>query len=115
MRLKTNLFLFSIIYVWQVKFEYPNEVLNCISGYYNSIGGNTGQNVISSITLYTSRGKYGPIGEELGTYFTSITTEGKVVGFHGRCGMYLDAIGVHMQHWLGDRRSSKSIFSKFLF
>lgn len=99
----------------RVKFEYPNEVLNCISGYYNSIGGNTGQNVISSITLYTSRGKYGPIGEELGTYFTSITTEGKVVGFHGRCGMYLDAIGVHMQHWLGDRRSSKSIFSKFLF
>ncbi|KAH7673903.1 Mannose-binding lectins domain-containing protein [Dioscorea alata] len=99
----------------RVKFEYPNEVLNCVSGYYNSIGGNTGQKVISSITLYTSRGKYGPIGEELGTYFTSITTEGKVVGFHGRSGMYLDAIGVHMQHWLGDRRSSKSIFSKFLF
>ncbi|KAJ0963159.1 hypothetical protein J5N97_028281 [Dioscorea zingiberensis] len=99
----------------RIKFEYPNEVLNCISGYYNSIGGDAGHKVIKSITFYTSRGKYGPFGEELGTYFTSITTEGKVVGFHGRSGMYLDAIGVHMQHWLGNRKSSKSMFSKFLF
>ncbi|RRT65609.1 hypothetical protein B296_00031586 [Ensete ventricosum] len=34
------------------------------------------------------------IAEEVGIYFTSTTTEGKVVGFHGRSGLYLDAVGV---------------------
>lgn len=99
----------------RIKLEYPNEVLNCISGYY-SITRDNKHKVVKSLTFYTSRGKYGPFGEELGTYFTSTTTEGKVVGFHGRCGLYLDAIGVHMQHWLGERKST-SIFSisKYLF
>ncbi|XP_035817895.1 jacalin-related lectin 3-like [Zea mays] len=60
-----------------------------------------GPRVLRSLTLVSSRGRYGPFGDEVGAYFTSATTEGKVVGFHGRCGLYLDAIGVHMQHWLG--------------
>lgn len=57
--------------------------------------------VIQSFSFYTSKGKYGPFGEETGRYFSSGITEGMVVGFHGRSSMYLDAIGVHMQHWLG--------------
>ncbi|KAJ4754560.1 Jacalin-related lectin 3 [Rhynchospora pubera] len=99
----------------RIKFEYPNEVLNCITGYYNT-NPNDGPVALRSISLYSSRGKYGPFGEEAGTYFTSGTTEGKVVGFHGRSGLYLDAIGVHMQHWLGERRSTtKYMVSKYLF
>ncbi|XP_058110546.1 jacalin-related lectin 3-like isoform X2 [Magnolia sinica] len=99
----------------RIRFDYPNEVLNCISGYYCSINRDEGHKVIRSLTFFTSRGKYGPYGEDIGTFFTSTITEGKVVGFHGRSGLYLDAIGVHMQHWLGsEKRPSKSLISKFL-
>ncbi|KAK6130992.1 hypothetical protein DH2020_035265 [Rehmannia glutinosa] len=91
----------------RVKLEYPNEVLTCISGYYGPIKKDHGTRVIQSLTFHTSRRKYGPFGEEIGTYFTSGTTEGKVVGFHGRSSVYLDAIGVHMQHWLGNQKQSK--------
>lgn len=99
----------------QIKFEYPNEVLNCICGYYSSIDRGVSNAVIKSLTFYTSRGKYGPFGEEVGTFFTSTTTQGKVVGFHGRGGLYLDAIGVHMQHWLGEAgKPMKSMISRLL-
>jgi Jacalin-like lectin domain len=102
-------------YAMQIKFNYPNEVLNCITGYYNS-NPSEGPVALRSISLFSSRGKYGPFGEEVGTYFTSGTTEGKVVGFHGRSELYLDAIGIHKQHWLGERRSAtKPVFSKYLF
>lgn len=96
----------------QVKLDYPHEVLTCISGYYGYVGKDERQQVIKSLTLHTSRGKFGPFGEEIGTFFTSTITEGKVVGFHGRSSLYLDAIGVHMQHWLGSQRSSKSSMFK---
>ncbi|XP_057975800.1 jacalin-related lectin 3 [Malania oleifera] len=89
----------------QIKLECPNEVLICICGYYGPLRGDGRMSVVKSLTLYTSRGKYGPFGEEMGTFFTSTRTEGKVVGFHGRSSLYLDAIGVHMQHWLGSNRS----------
>ena len=99
----------------QVKLQYPHEVLICLSGYYGPVGcDEKSPKVIKSLTFHTSRGKYGPFGEEIGTYFTSTTTEGKVVGFHGRSSAYMDAIGVHMQHWLGNQRSSKpSMFKIF--
>ncbi|XP_047981668.1 jacalin-related lectin 3 [Salvia hispanica] len=92
----------------RVKLDYPNEVLTCISGYYGSIKSEQGSKVIRSLTFHTSRKKYGPFGEETGTYFTSGTTEGKVVGFHGKSSTHLDAIGVHMQHWLGNRKTPKA-------
>lgn len=105
--------LYSLLLL-QVKLEYPHEVLICISGYYGSIGGDEGSRVIKSLTFYTSRGKYGPFGEEIGTFFTSTTTEGKVVGLHGRSSYYLNAIGVHMQHWLGSQKPVKSsLFRRF--
>ncbi|KAL5999504.1 hypothetical protein ACLOJK_037789 [Asimina triloba] len=97
----------------RIRFEHPNEVLNCITGYYGCIKDYEGHKVIKSLTFYTTRGKYGPYGEEIGTFFTSATTQGKVVGFHGRSGSYLDAIGVHMQHWLGERRPARLLISKF--
>lgn len=102
-------------FVLQIKLEYPHEVLTCISGYYGCISKNERPQIIKSLTFYTSRGKYGPFGEEVGTFFTSTTTEGKVVGLHGRSSFYLDAIGVHMQHWLGSgQKTSKiSLFRKF--
>ncbi|KAL3634253.1 hypothetical protein CASFOL_021307 [Castilleja foliolosa] len=91
----------------RVKLEYPHEVLTRITGYYGPIKKEQGTNVIQSLTFHTSRRKCGPFGEEIGTYFASGTTEGKVVGFHGRSSVFLDAIGVHMQHWLDDQKGSK--------
>ncbi|CAH2036786.1 unnamed protein product [Thlaspi arvense] len=88
----------------RIKLEYPNEMLTCISGYYGPLNNSERSNVVKSLTFYTSRGKYGPYGEETGTYFTSTTTQGKVLGLHGRSSSYLDAIGVHMQHWLGNNK-----------
>nr|KYP45177.1 Agglutinin [Cajanus cajan] len=96
----------------RIKLEYPHEVLTCISGYYGPITADEQPVIIKSLTFYTSRGQYGPFGDEVGKYFTSTTTEGKVVGLHGRSSMYLDAIGVHMQHWLGSQKTSKSSFFK---
>ncbi|XP_050938316.1 jacalin-related lectin 3 isoform X1 [Cucumis melo] len=98
--------------VHRVKLDYPHEVLTCISGYYGYIGKDERQQAVKSLTFHTSRGKFGPFGEEVGSFFTSTTTEGKVVGFHGRSSLYLDAIGVHMQHWLGSQRASRSSFFK---
>ncbi|PIN21691.1 hypothetical protein CDL12_05607 [Handroanthus impetiginosus] len=97
----------------RVKLDYPHEVLTCISGYYGPIKKEPGPKVIHSLTFHTTRRKYGPFGEELGTYFASGTTEGKVVGFHGRSSMYLDAIGVHMQHWLGNQKHKSSVMKMF--
>ncbi|XP_026444839.1 jacalin-related lectin 3-like [Papaver somniferum] len=97
----------------KIKFHYPDELLTCITGYYGAVVGEETVQVIKSLTFYTTRGKYGPYGVEAGTFFSSTMTEGKVVGFHGRCSSYLDAIGVHMQNWLGNiQKPSKSIFSK---
>ncbi|CAO2166590.1 unnamed protein product [Urochloa humidicola] len=96
----------------RIKLDYPHEVLTCIYGYYNTCV-EEGPRVLRSITLVSSRGKYGPFGDEIGTYFTSATTAGKVVGFHGRSSLYLDAIGVHMQHWLGEVKTASASNSKY--
>ncbi|CAN1163505.1 Jacalin-related lectin 3 [Linum perenne] len=101
-------------YTHRVKLEYPHEVLVSVSGYYGTTSREDTQKVVKAMSFQTSRGKYGPFGEEVGMFFTSSTAEGKVVGFHGRSGAYLDAIGVHMQYWLGSNRASKqSIFKRF--
>lgn len=78
-------------------FQYPLEVLIGFCGYYESLTGDEGANVIKSLTFFTNKGKYGPVGVESGKFFASTKTEGKIVGFFGKSGCYLNAIGVHMQ------------------
>ncbi len=55
-----------------------------------------GPSIIRSLTFYTNKGKYGPYGEEQGTSFATKLKEGKIVGIHGRKGLFLDALGVHV-------------------
>ncbi|KAG2319688.1 hypothetical protein Bca4012_054073 [Brassica carinata] len=93
--------------------EYPNETLICISGYYGPLNNSDRSNVVKSLSFYTSRGKYGPYGEETGTFFTSTKTQGKVLGLHGRSSSYLDAVGVHMQQRLGDNKAQVNRTSCF--
>ncbi|KAM7274196.1 hypothetical protein ACFE04_028860 [Oxalis oulophora] len=76
-----------------VCFDYPSEVLTHITGTYGRLMF-MGPNVIGSITFHTNKGKHGPYGEESGPSFTSkIEGGGKIVGFTGKEGIFLDAIG----------------------
>ena len=98
--------LYIIFSLWnnkQIQFEYPHEFLTCISGYYGSVVGDECRKVVKSLTFYTNRRRYGPYGEETGTYFTSTKDEGKIIGFHGRASSFLYAIGVYVQPSLSDR------------
>ncbi|KAM7273821.1 hypothetical protein ACFE04_028485 [Oxalis oulophora] len=77
-------------------FAYPSEVLTHITGTYGRLMF-MGPSVIGSITFHTNKGKHGPFGEESGPSFTSkIEGGGKIVGFTGKEGIFLDAIGVHV-------------------
>lgn len=78
-----------------IKFDYPEEFLTAVSGYYGHFGPSKPLTV-RCLTFDTNRGRYGPYGHEIGTFFTTPTTGRKILGFHGRSGWYLDAIGVHL-------------------
>ena len=54
-----------------------------------------GPTTVRSVTFHTTRRKYGPYGDEEGTFFSSCLAEGMVIGFHGRSGWYIHSIGVH--------------------
>ncbi|OEL37029.1 hypothetical protein BAE44_0001951 [Dichanthelium oligosanthes] len=79
----------------QVKFG-ATEVVKEVSGTYGPYGGHAG--IVRSLTFVTNVGKHGPFGEHgEGTPF-SITVQdgGRVVGFFGRSGSLLDAVGVYV-------------------
>ncbi|KAM3749720.1 hypothetical protein ACB098_05G208500 [Castanea mollissima] len=82
-----------------IKLEVSEEFLVRIAGFYGPVKGRDSFKALRSITFYTNKAKYGPYGDEIGDAFTSSVTSGKVVGFHGRSGVYLDAIGVHMEYF----------------
>lgn len=79
----------------QVIFDYPYEILTHVTGHYGPVM-YMGPNVIKSLTFHTTKAKYGPFGEAQGTPFSTNVREGKIVGFHGRKGLFLDALGVHV-------------------
>lgn len=74
----------------KIQLAYPKEILTSISGHYNMY--------LSSLTFQSNLKKYGPYGTQHGTYFSFPISEGKIVGFHGRSGWYLDCIGVHISN-----------------
>lgn len=86
------------VYKWQINLNSSEEHLVGISGYYGLIDGKDEFEVLRSLSLYSNKGKYGPFGNETGHYFSS-PTGGKVVGFHGKSSMYLDAIGIHTEYF----------------
>jgi len=54
--------------------------------------------VVTSLTLRTDKGRtYGPYGKETGTSFSIPAANGCIVGFWGRSGWLLDAIGVYIR------------------
>ncbi|XP_060200853.1 agglutinin-like [Lycium barbarum] len=83
----------------QIKIDGENELLIGIEGFYSPVNDNGGLNAIRQIAFYTNKGKHGPYGTEIRTYFSSSTARGKIVGFHGRSGVFLSAIGVHVEYF----------------
>ncbi|XP_075105260.1 jacalin-related lectin Calsepa-like isoform X2 [Nicotiana tabacum] len=73
----------------------PLEYLRGIKGTFGRCGSYL---VIKSLCFITTTKNYGPFGSKTGTPFSFVMKEGgAVVGFHGRSGAYLDAIGVYLQ------------------
>lgn len=54
------------------------------------------QQVVTSITFVSNKSSYGPYGDGGGTRFSLPLEGGRIAGFFGRCGEYLDAIGVNV-------------------
>ncbi|XP_039157320.1 mannose/glucose-specific lectin [Eucalyptus grandis] len=72
-----------------------DEYLTSISGYIRS--SSSCPTVIRSLTFQSNKRTIGPVGDEKGVYFSSPTTGGKIIGFYGRSGDHLDAIGVYFE------------------
>ncbi|GLJ34077.1 hypothetical protein SUGI_0685090 [Cryptomeria japonica] len=77
----------------KVEFDYPNEVLVSISGKYYNFNDLI---LVTSLTFHTNHKKYGPFGNYGGHDFVTPSVGCKIIGFYGRSGLYLDAIGVHL-------------------
>lgn len=71
----------------------PTENVVKVTG---TIGEFEGDTIVTSLTILTNVGTYGPFGNENGTPFNLPKNDGdKVVGFFGRAGLFLNALGVY--------------------
>ncbi|KAM7468839.1 hypothetical protein LguiA_007022 [Lonicera macranthoides] len=75
----------------KIEIQWPSEYLKSISGTYGSYKGLL---VITSLSLITNLTTYGPFGTASSETFSFPIANSAVVGFHGRCGYYLDALGI---------------------
>ncbi|KAI6705146.1 hypothetical protein NL676_008108, partial [Syzygium grande] len=74
-----------------VNLDYPIEYLTSVSGYIRE----DSCHVINSLTFHSNERAHGPIGNEKGKFFSFPRVDGKIIGFHGRCGSFLDSIGAY--------------------
>ena len=79
----------------QIKLGYPDEYLTTVSGHYAPIA-QGGSPVIRSLAFRTNQRAYGPFGAAEGTPFTFPVEGGVIVGFCGRSGWQLDAVGLYV-------------------
>ncbi|XP_071722604.1 probable serine/threonine-protein kinase PBL12 [Rutidosis leptorrhynchoides] len=83
--------------VTEVNFDWDEEI-NAIDGTIAlSRGKYAGYTVISSISFVTNKRTHGPFGQVRGTHFLVPWDDGSFAGFHGRCGYYIDSIGVYLK------------------
>ncbi|KAK1647299.1 hypothetical protein QYE76_015860 [Lolium multiflorum] len=74
----------------------PDERLTAVDGTFGRCR-SVPEVVVTSLTFRTDKGRtYGPYGEEKGTPFSIPAANGCIVGFWGRSGWLLDAIGVYI-------------------
>lgn len=74
----------------------PSEYLIKVSGTIGSCFALS--NLITSLTFVTNAASYGPFGEGGGDPFVfPVQSNSSVVGFFGRAGAYIDAIGFYVR------------------
>ncbi|KAB1218458.1 Agglutinin alpha chain [Morella rubra] len=81
--------------ITEIKLQYPEEFLVSVSGHYSPMVHGCSP-VIRSLAFKSNKRTFGPFGVEEGTPFTFSMDGGIIVGFNGRCGWYLDAIGFRL-------------------
>ncbi|XP_048130001.1 jacalin-related lectin 19 isoform X2 [Rhodamnia argentea] len=79
----------------EIKLQFPDEYLVSVSGYYCPVV-HGGSPVIRSLAFKSNKRSFGPFGMEHGTPFFFPVDGGRIVGFKGRSGWYLDSIGFHV-------------------
>lgn len=77
----------------QIELDYPDEYLTSMSGNYGLLGA---YELVTSLTFQSNRSTYGPFGSGGGKPFSFTSGAGKIVGFFGRSGIYLDSIGAYI-------------------
>jgi len=83
----------------QIDVDFPYEFLTGVSGCYRAAHGGSAPPVVRSVTFATSRGTvHGPFGDADadGVPFSYPMEGGVVVGFTGRSGWNLDALGLYV-------------------
>ncbi|KAB1220607.1 Mannose/glucose-specific lectin [Morella rubra] len=80
----------------RISLDWPREYLVRIDGMHGRQWQGL-EDIIRSLTFVTNMNTYGPYGTENqeDASFTIPIKSGKVVGFHGRSGDAVDAIGIH--------------------
>jgi len=74
----------------------PSEFVVKLSGTIGAFGSKP--NVVTSLTLATNAGRYGPYGREEGTAFhVPVQSNGSIVGFFAKFEEYIQAIGVYVR------------------
>ncbi|GMN68807.1 hypothetical protein TIFTF001_037855 [Ficus carica] len=81
----------------KIELNFPDEYLVSVSGYTSPLSWlATKTPVVRSLTFKTNKRTFGPYGKEEGTSFNLPIENGLIVGFKGRTGELLDAIGFHL-------------------
>ncbi|KAK2996072.1 hypothetical protein RJ640_002655 [Escallonia rubra] len=93
----------------EIVFDSPAEYLTGISLTYGTMEGVIGFISITSILLKTNVRKYGRFGSETGISASSPLKGGTIVGFYGRGGSFVDALGIYAR----PKRNASCAPSKF--
>ncbi|KAK1554716.1 hypothetical protein Q3G72_016329 [Acer saccharum] len=62
----------------KIKLDCLKEYIVGIMGYFGPVVENAGHEALRSLTFYSNKGKYGPFGNEIGTAFSSLISDGKI-------------------------------------
>lgn len=93
------LFVQMVFLLLQIKFA-PSQFLLEVSGTIGPFVWAVAD-VVQTLTLVTNAGRYGPFGQVGGgtPFHSSIQSNDRIVGFFGRGGMFVYAIGVYVRHF----------------
>ncbi|THU69959.1 hypothetical protein C4D60_Mb08t19910 [Musa balbisiana] len=77
-------------------YEIPLQVDEYLVGIEGSVDTILGITLVRNLTLRTNKESYGPFGTSGGKPFSLPLLDGKIIGFFGRAGAVIDAIGVYL-------------------